>query len=401
VNAAAYPTRWPIKHVIYIIKENRTFDQLFGLFPGANGATRGRTRTGWRPLMRGIPDNLVHDIKHDHATAVNAYDHGKMDGFAWDRWSNRYAYSVAEPQDIPLYWRWAKNFVLADNFFSSQRGPSFPNHLYAIAADPAGTRDNPKRIGMHGAQWTWGCDAPSFTKVEVRRPQGDTSWVPPCFRMPTVGDLLTEKGIPWSYYAATIREAGYIWSAYDAIDQVRNTDLWDQHVRPVDDLVSDIRAGRLPPVTWVTPRFEVSDHPDYSLCHGENWTAQVVDAVMKSPMWKDTAIFITWDDWGGFYDHVPPPSVGGEGLGFRVPLLVLSPYALADHIDHRLSEFSTVLRFIEDNWRLTQLTDRDRPARNLSYDFAFSRPPRPPDPQPLRTDCRGPAFVLPLRDRGS
>jgi phospholipase C len=218
--------------------------------------------------------------------------------------------------------------------------------------------------------------------------------------MPTVGDLLSVKGIPWSYYAATIRQAGYIWSAYDAIDQVRNTDMWEEHIRPVDDLMSDIRAGRLPPVTWVTPRFEVSDHPDYSLCHGENWTAQVVDAVMKSPMWKDTAIFITWDDWGGFYDHVPPPSVAGEGLGFRVPLLVLSPYALAGHIDHRLSEFSTVLRFIEDNWRLTQLTDRDKPARNLRYDFDFSRRPRPPDPQPLRTDCRGPAFVLPLRDRG-
>src|SRR5207247_2882231 len=122
VDASAYPTRWPIKHVIYIIKENRTFDQFFGLYPGANGATRGRTKSGMRVLEQGIPDNLVHDIKHDHTTASIAYDHGQMDGFAWDKWSDRYAYSVAKPRDIPNYWHWAKRFVLADNFFSSQRG---------------------------------------------------------------------------------------------------------------------------------------------------------------------------------------------------------------------------------------------------------------------------------------
>jgi phospholipase C len=117
-------------------------------------------------------------------------------------------------------------------------------------------------------------------------------------------------------------------------------------------------------------------------------------------MWRNTAIFITWDDWGGFYDHVRPPKVAGEGLGFRVPLLVLSPFARAGHIDHRVGEFSTVLRFVEDNWGLAPLTHRDGAHNNLSQDFDFSSGRRAPDPQPLRTDCKGPALTLPLRDRG-
>ncbi|MGQ0671198.1 MAG: alkaline phosphatase family protein, partial [Actinomycetota bacterium] len=167
------------------------------------------------------------------------------------------------------------------------------------------------------------------------------------------------------------------------------------HVFPVDQVIDDIRAGRLPPVTWITPRFELSEHPEYNFCHGENWSTEVINAIMESSMWKDTAIFLTWDDWGGFYDHVPPPQVDDFGFGIRVPMLVISPYAKEGHIDHRLGEFSSVLRFIEDNWGLTQLTHRDRDARNMSYDFDFTQEPRPPDPMPLRTDCEGPVFSPP------
>jgi phospholipase C len=390
-------TRWPIRHVVYIVKENRTFDQYFGLFPGADGATRGRTRTGWRPLRRGIPDVLPHDLQHNQVAATLAYDGGRMDGFAHDVWSRRYAYSEAVPKDIPMYWQWAKHFVLADRFFSSERGPSFPNHLFSIAASSAGTTENPKRVGLTGAQWTWGCDAPAFTEVQVRGPTGAVTSTRPCFDLPTLGDRLNQKGVSWAYYAATIHEAGYIWSAYDAIDHVRTSAQWSRHVRPVDRLVTDIRRGRLPAVTWVTPRFELSEHPDFSLCHGENWTTRVVDAVMDGPMWKHTAVFITWDDWGGFYDHVPPPRVAGQDLGFRVPLLVLSPFARAGYIDHRPSDFTAVLRFVEDNWGLAPLTPRDRAQSDLAQDFDFSQHPRPPDPQPQRAHCTGPALTLPPR----
>src|SRR2546427_2469954 len=131
-------------------------------------------------------------------------------------------------------------------------------------------------------------------------------------------------------------------------------------MRPVDGLVADIRANRLPPVTWVTPRFQLSDHPPYSMCYGENWTTLVVDAIMRSPIWRNTAIFLTWDDYGGFYDHVMPPQVDGLGLGLRVPMIVISPYAKEGYVDHTLGEFSSVVRFVEDNWGLAPMTRRDR-----------------------------------------
>ena len=156
---------------------------------------------------------------------------------------------------------------------------------------------------------------------------------------------------------------------------------------PVDGVMTDIRQDRLPAVTWITPRYEVSEHPQYNFCLGESWSTKVINAIMKSPMWSSTAIFLTWDDYGGFYDHVPPPQVDGFGFGIRVPLLVISPYAKRGVVDHRPGEFSSVLRFIEDNWGLGRLTHRDRDADNLSYDFDFSQEPRPPEPLPPRRDC--------------
>jgi len=138
----------------------------------------------------------------------------------------------------------------------------------------------------------------------------------------------------------------------------------------------------------VAPEFFLPDHPDSNLCLGESWTTTVIDAIMNSPMWKDTAIFLTWDDWGGFYDHVPPPQIDRFGLGFRVPLITLSPYAKEGYIDHTRSEFSSVLRFIEENWGLQPLTERGARTSNLSQPFNFSQPPCPPDPLPLRNDCQ-------------
>jgi phospholipase C len=223
--------------------------------------------------------------------------------------------------------------------------------------------------------------------------EGIKKKVPPCFDFLTEGDLLSEAKIPWAYYAATQYQNGYLWSAYDAVRHVReNEAYWQTHIFPVDAFAEQARSGLLPPVTWVTPRFELSEHPEYSMCHGENWTTEIVNAIMESPEWDSTAIFITWDDYGGFYDHVPPPQVDDFGFGIRVPLLVISPYAKEGFVSHELGEFSSVLRFIEDNWELTQLTHRDRDATPLLSAFDFDQAPRPPDPLPLRTDCVGPKF---------
>jgi len=402
-DASDLATRWPIKHVVFLIKENRSFDNLFGRLPGANGATIGFDHGVERPLTPAV-DELPIDLRHDHQTSVASVDGGRMDGFDVTPTANRYAYTSFLPQDIPNYWSWATQYVVSDNFFASVDGPSFPNHLFTIAATSGGTLDNPEQprdtvqtISRSGFSRSWGCDIGSDGFVVVQDSEGNDEKVSPCFDFLTEGDLLNRAGIPWAYYSATNTQNGYIFSAYAAVSRYRSDPaLWDQHMFPVDNVIGDIRAGLLPPVTWITPIHELSDHPEHSMCQGENWTTRVVNAIMRSPMWKDTAIFVTWDDWGGFYDHVPPRRIDPFGFGIRVPLLVISPYARRGWIDHVEGEFSSVLRFIEDDFGLTQLTDRDRLARDLSYDFDFSAPPRPPTPLPLRT-CVNPIDPSPIR----
>jgi phospholipase C len=386
VDVDPYRTRWPIKRVVFLIKENRTFDHLFGTFPGARGVTVGMDRGEPRPLVRGI-DRLPGDLPHCYPCAISAWNRGAMDGFDQGRYGD-WAYSQLRRQQLPNYWRWAEEFVLFDNVFASAHGPSFPNHLYTIAAQSGGARDNPLRT--RGSK-TFGCDAPERDLVEVVDSEGRVEMVPPCFDFRTEGDLLNRAGIPWAYYAAEEDQRGYIWSAYAAIRRYReDPEKWQRHMFPVDRVVEDIRAGRLPPVTWITPRFELSEHPEFSLCHGENWSTDVIDAIMRSPMWEHTAIFLTWDDYGGFYDHVPPPQLDRMGLGIRVPMILISPYARRGHVSHELGEFSSVLRFIEDNWGLRKLTHRDREATPLLSAFDFDQEPRPAVPLPRRTDCEGP-----------
>lgn len=398
VDASAFETRWPIRHVVFIIKENRTMDQMFGRFPGVNGVTEGLDGDRVRPLTR-PPDRLPDDIPHCYDCALEAWNGGRMNGFNRADISDRFAYTQMLPEDLPNYWRWAREFALSDNFFASAQGPSFPNHLFTIAATSGGTHQNPIQDQARATLFTqetglaksWGCDTLQEVYVEVTDSEGHVERVPPCFDFQTEADLLDGAGIPWSYYAAWNNQRGYVWSAFDAIERVRmHPEIWKRHIFPVDNFVADVTDGRLAPVTWITPRYELSEHPEWSFCHGENWTTEIVNAVMRSPFWRDTAIFITWDDYGGFYDHVPPPQVDDFGFGFRVPLLTISPYAKHGYIDSQLGEFSSVLRFIEDNWGLSQLTHRDRDAFNLSYLFDFDQHPRQPFELPMRTDCVGP-----------
>jgi phospholipase C len=390
IDADRYETTTPIKHVVFLIKENRTFDHLFGRFPGADGVTVGRDGGQPRPLRRAI-DATPGDIPHCYWCSILAWNGGAMDGFDQGEHGD-WAYTQFRPSQLPNYWRWAKRNVLFDNFFASAWGPSFPNHLYTIAAQSGGARDNPRRRGFFSN--TFGCDAPPEQVVEVFDAEGNIVKVPPCFDFLTVGDLLNDADVPWAYYAATEQQRGYIWNAYSSISRYRERpNVWARHIRPVDDVVADIEAGTLPPVTWITPRFELSEHPEYSFCHGENWSTEVINALMEAPTWESTAIFLTWDDYGGFYDHVPPPDIDTMGFGIRVPMIVLSPYAKQGEVSSELGEFSSVLRFMEDNWRLRPfLTERDRDATPLLSAFDFDQEPRGPEPLPLRTDCEGPKF---------
>ena len=230
---------------------------------------------------------------------------------------------------------------------------------------------------------SWGCDAyGDGVFVYTQEGDGAPTKHSTCFGFDTVGEQLSRRDIDWAFYSAEPYQAGYIWQAYSAIEPVyTNQELWDEHIWPVDDLIRDIEAGTLPSVTWVTPRFQLSDHPPFSTKHAHNWLTDIVNAIMRGPLWQDTAIFITWDEWGGLYDHVLPPQLDGVSLGFRVPMLVISPYAKRGYVDDALTEFSAPLRFVADNWDLPYLTDRIRGSHNFAHVFDFDSKPRPPEPR--------------------
>jgi phospholipase C len=380
-------TRWPIKRVVYLMLENRSFDNLFGRLPGARG-----TRTGVRagreiPLTR-CPEWLPGDLPHDTTAWRVSHNDGRMDGFAIGDFGAAFAYSQFGRPDIPNYYAWAEEFVLCDNFFASVAGPSYANHLFFVAGQAGGAIDNPENIET---KWlndgrvfkSWGCDAyGNDVFVRVETPDGRVERHETCFDFGTVGEQLSRRDIDWAYYSADPYQAGYIWQAYSSIrDVFHNEEFWDEHIWPVDDLLRDIEAEALPAVTWITPRFQLSDHPPFSTKHAHNWVTDIVNAIMRSAMWNETAIFITWDEWGGLYDHVVPPRVDYVELGFRVPMLVISPYARRGYIDDAFGEFSAPLRFIADNWGLPHLTSRIANAHDFEHVFDFQSRPRAPEPK--------------------
>ena len=374
----------PIRHVVFIVKENRSFDHMFGRFPGANGATHGKISTGQILPLAHAPDAAL-NYGHGWVAAHDAMDcvSGicKMDG--WDNVAGCIGtttppYACLEQYyqaDIPNYWKYAQTFTLADKMFSSLAGASFPNHLYLIASQSGGAIQNPSNIAT--SPNIWGCDAVSTANVLILEPNGKKYTRFPCFDYATLGDVLDGAKLTWRYYAPSQGQPGYQWSAYDAISHIRNGPDWQTNVVPVTEFITDALAGKLPPVSWVTPPTVSSEHPGAGVCRGENWTVQQINAVMLGPLWQSTAIFVTWDDFG-FYDHVAPPKTDFYGLGPRVPLLVISPYAIPRHISHNRYGFESVLKFIEANWRLQSLTARDSLANNLMDAFNFSQSPLSP-----------------------
>ncbi|HEV2385626.1 MAG TPA: alkaline phosphatase family protein [Candidatus Acidoferrales bacterium] len=358
-----------IQHIIFIVKENRSFDNYFGTFPGAEGATSGATSTGQVIPLTQTPDSTGVDLCHSWTCAHQAIDSGKMDGF------NLFSpvvngvllsYTQLSQSQIPNYWTYAKNFVLADHMFSSLAGPSFPNHQYTISAQSGGAIGNP-------SSGPWGCDAASTSTVKILNSDGTTTAAFPCFDYQTLADALEAAHISWKYYAPGQGQSGYIWSAFDAIRHIRMGPLWAQDVVPDTQFVADAMAGNLPAVSWLVTNGADSEHPPSSSCQGENWTVEQVNAVMQGPDWNSSAIFITWDDFGGFYDHLPPPDLDLYGLGPRVPLLIISPFAKRGFISHTVYEFSSFLRLVEERYGLAALSARDQAASDMTDSLNFNQ----------------------------
>jgi phospholipase C len=409
----AVPMSEAIQHVVFIVKENRTFDHYFGRYPGADGATRGQTFDGRTVPLKDPPDVEPHDIAHGFSTALMSINGGTMNGFDLIGGNEQLnGYSAHSRASIPHYWAYADRFVLADRFFTSMFGATYPEHLYVAAAQSYQIIDN-KSSSDHAGNY---CDDPTETSTRFRdgltkdtvdritfleqhinepgmRPELAEYWesIRLCFDIEVLPDQLEAAGISWKYYVLDDRWMNVLQS----IDHVRHGPMW-QKVQDPANFLADVASEKLPAVSWLVPPEPYNEHPGsgVSVCAGENWTVQQVNAVMQSPYWANTVIVVVWDDFGGFYDHVPPPHLDIMGLGPRTPALIISPWTRAGSnrkggsIDHTTYEFSSVLRFIEDLFDLEPMTERDAQADPLTGALDFASEPRlDPMVLPYRQDC--------------
>ena len=413
----------PIKHVVFLVKENRTFDSYFGSYPGADGATRGRTlkctANGCEPgptvPLKPAPDVVAHDITHGFQSGMYAIDGGRMDGFnVIGDGQDLSGYVQYSRRTLPAYWAYADRFVLADRFFTSMYGPTFPEHLYTVAAQANGVVDNKTNDDTPGNY----CDDPlEFTQRFSDDLSGDdisrimrleehptARWpdqierierywerTRTCFNIEVLPDELERAGVSWKYYA----NADQWMNGLQAVRHVRYGPEW-RNVVPPERFLRDVHHEDLPQVSWLIPPEGLNEHPGLgaSVCDGENWTVQQVNALMSSRAWRSTVLVIVWDDFGGFYDHVPPPHLDTMGLGPRTPALIISPWTVRGNgrdggsIDSTTYEFSSVLRFIELLHGLKPLTERDAKADPLTGALDFTARPRTkPLLLPYRTDC--------------
>jgi phospholipase C len=389
---AQHTTSNPIQHIVFIMKENHTFDSYFGSFPGANGATTGEVKING--VANSIPLNAAQDVmanfNHRWANAKTDYDGGKMDAFNLGDpklcgQPPYMCYQVGSQSLIPNYWSLAQHFVLDDHAWSSMRGASFPNHLYMMSAGSGSDIPHSAIYGPSTAN-SWGCDAPTTARAALLN--GTTVF--PCFTFSTLADEMQAAGVSWKYYAPGQGQSGYNWNAADYFNQLRNTSLWSNDVSDTQFAI-DAANGALPAFSWLTPSHEVSEHNGFSDCKGENWTIQQINAVMNGPDWSSTVIVLAWDDFGGLYDHGPPQNIDPLGYGFRVPFMVISPYAYATdnsgnrHISHAQVEFSSVLRLAEEVFSLPSLGRRDTTAGDLMQLLDFSQMHNAPLPLSQRT----------------
>jgi phospholipase C len=368
------PQRRPsvITHVVVVIQENRSFDDLFQGYPGANTSSTGQASTGQTVALQPVSFTADYDIIHQSQDFLNAYDNGKMDGFNLERLLGHPKLTYPQYGYVPasqtkLYFEMANQYVLADNMFQSNIDASFAAHQYLIAAQAGGNGTSGAAANIPSGRW--GCDYGQGDKVDTLN--ADRSVGPregPCFDYTTLADELDGAGLSWRYYAAPSDNAGGNWSAYMAVNHIRNGPDWANVITPPGQFLTDVAAGKLANVTWVTPTYKDSDHAANHSKQGPAWVASVVNAVGESSFWDSTVVFVVWDDWGGWYDHVPPIYLDYDGLGFRVPMLVISAYAKQNYVSHVQYEFGSVLRFIEDDFGLGQLSASDARATDPAAD---------------------------------
>lgn len=421
------------QHVVVIVQENRTPDNLFqGLCVPPFGTT---TNCKSHPTLASkyniltanwldkqspsgttqpttVPLGNTYDLSHAHGAFLSMYDSGRMDGAGDIVCSGtcpskpQFKFVDNSTGAVNPYLELATQYGWANYMFQTNQGPSFPAHQFLFGGTSAASAaDDAAAIfaaeNMSGGS-TAGCIAFAGTTVRVVDPDNGNAEEPgpyPCFEHQTVGDLLDNGAIPlsWKYYTLS---AGSIWTAPDAIQHICESSgpggqctgtLWKQHVDTTPaHVLTDISSCNLPQVSWVIPIGQNSDHPGSpNTVGGPSWVASIVNAIGNNPRcgngeiyWHNTAIFVTWDDWGGWYDHEPPTILSGSQgdyqYGFRVPLLVISAYTPPAYVNNNRHDFGSILKFIEHNFNLPSLGFADaRSTTNLTGFFHLSQAPRP------------------------
>ena len=425
-----------IKHIVFIVQENRTFDNLFGgpnPYPGADAASSGTMSSGTTVALDKIElectdsvDCASDDPNNFHQNFLNACDPTsgppfavgsqppcRMDGFDVNQ-SPGLVYSYVDYAETKPYWDMAHAYALGDRFFMSHNSESYVAHQYIFSGQSNNVVDEPDYHKWYPSpilfMVPWGCDAPSGTTTLTLDAQGNESPSAtgpfPCFGYKSLADMAQQANVSWRLYSYSICQNI---NALDVNQSIRYSSLWpktdmsgcpyfnwsnvvnDHFSTPQSSVISDVQNGNLPAISWVLPGPVTSDHPGVpgGYC-GPWWVSQVVNAIGKSKYWDSTAIFVFWDDWGGFYDHVPPYVVRDQaGPGFRVPLLVISPYAKRNYVSHENGEFGTLLKFTEDTFHLASLhtTDASPYVNDMNDYFDFN------NPQPF-TSISVPSYLL-------
>jgi phospholipase C len=377
-----------IRHVIIIIQENRTPDNLFHGFPGADIVNSGINSLGQDIELKPVGLRSVYDLGHSHADFLAMYDNGKMDGADKVQLycpKNKKTcgpknpqFQYVNPSQVAPYFQMGEQYTFADAMFQTNQGPSYPAHQFLLSgtSEPGEGSDlyvetNPINAARMGA----GCFARKQAYVLLIDPSGDDSQhAYPCFEHQTLPDLLDAAGITWKFYTSSLRSG---WTAPNSIRHLWKGPDWQNVILDPSTILTDISGNNLAGVSWVTPMWQASDHPDYNQGLGPSWVASIVNAIGNSPYWSNTAIFVTWDDWGGWYDHVAPLIFDQYTYGFRVPLLVVSSYAKRGYVSHVRHDFGSILHFTEEVFNLPSLGFADSRTDNLMDCFQF------PTPQPF------------------
>jgi phospholipase C len=377
----------PISHVVIIVQENRSFNDLFEGFPGATTASSGELSNGQTVALAQIGLATTWDLEHD-ADGFFAACNGtgsipgtdcKNNGFNKEYAScgsqcptkyPEYSY-VPHNETKPLF-ALAKRYVLADQMYASNfDASSFISHQYIIAAQAEASVNYP--FGP------WGCEGGSGDEIDTVGPdrQIPEGYQEPCYSDTSLGEEADSAGLSWAFYTSMINasDGSGIWSGYQANQYVYYGNDWKNDIiTPQTQFFKDVKKGNLRDINWVTPTGANSDHAGWDSDTGPSWVASLVNAIGESPYWKNTAIFIFWDDYGGWYDPEPPGYVDYDGLGMRIPMLIVSAYA-KKHVTHVQYEHGSILKFVEDTFGLPRLSASDKRANSPSQEFNFSAPP--------------------------